>query len=74
MRRKVQRIKLRGDNQSICVRHVDSGKISRKKRYAAYDLVDSGKYEYASNSEWRAQKNGEVTKTEPEQVDAAESD
>jgi hypothetical protein len=52
----------RGDNSSVCVRDLKTGKIKREKRWMARDLceVENAKFEYCSHSAWREQK-----KTEP---------
>ena len=54
-RKKATTLKMRADNQSICIENLANGKIMRVKRWRAWQLVDDKKYKFASNAQWRAQ-------------------
>lgn len=64
MKRKPPPERLRGDNQSICIINNDTGRISRMKRYRAFQIVDGKRFSFTTNSAWRAQKNPKPQKTE----------
>jgi len=47
---------MRGETQSINIKNSSTGEMKRIKRFIARELVDTGKWVYISNTEFRAKK------------------